>query len=146
MAGTALAIRLYDIDHGRRPEQLSALVPKYLPVVPVDPFSAQSWSIRYRPDIERPLLYSVGYDGQDDDGTVIILKDGRRDREEKDDIVFYLEGKPGPEPDGNSSSLLKTRENDRDGKNGQGEPDKNQAGKSQPQAGQTDRKPKRPAS
>ena len=38
MAALALAIRLYQLDHGARPAQLEELVPAYLPAVPRDPF------------------------------------------------------------------------------------------------------------
>ncbi|MBN1343619.1 MAG: hypothetical protein JXQ73_13105 [Phycisphaerae bacterium] len=36
-AAVALAIRLYEVDHGRRPKRLEELVPGYLPEIPLDP-------------------------------------------------------------------------------------------------------------
>ncbi len=36
-AAIALAVRLYELDHGRRPETLADLVPNYLPEVPIAP-------------------------------------------------------------------------------------------------------------
>ena len=33
----ALAVRLYELDHGWRPEKLADLVPDYLPEVPIAP-------------------------------------------------------------------------------------------------------------
>ena len=60
MAATALAIRLYEIDHGHRPATLSKLVPKYLMAVPCDPFAADDCEIGYTPNREKPYLYSVG--------------------------------------------------------------------------------------
>ncbi len=50
MAATALAIRLYVTDHGRRPASLAELVPRYLPAVPEDPFE-------YPP---QPITWSEG--------------------------------------------------------------------------------------
>ncbi|MFA0747150.1 MAG: hypothetical protein EORIYHIE_001019, partial [Candidatus Fervidibacter sp.] len=34
----AVALRLYRHEHGRYPETLEELVPKYLPSLPIDPF------------------------------------------------------------------------------------------------------------
>ena len=70
----ALAVRLYQADHaGRLPPSLDDLVPRYLPHVPADPFSAARRPIGYAvipaalPDgRDRPLVYSVGLDGSDD--------------------------------------------------------------------------------
>jgi hypothetical protein len=67
-AATALAIRLYALDHaGRLPRDLNALVPDYLPQLPADPFTPDNLPLTYRtaPD---PILYSVGADGIDDGG------------------------------------------------------------------------------
>ena len=77
MAATAVAIRLYEWDHGRRPATLDELVPKYLPAVPADPFTADGSPIRYLPEAERPLLYSVGRNSVDEEGTVRIRLDRR---------------------------------------------------------------------
>ena len=37
----AVALRRYQIDHGHYPEALSALVPAYLSVLPIDPLTGQ---------------------------------------------------------------------------------------------------------
>lgn len=66
LAATAVAIRLYQVDHGRRPATLDELVPEYLPAVPIDPFTANGSPIRYLPDGTPPRLYSIGEDGVDD--------------------------------------------------------------------------------
>ena len=68
MAAIALAIRLYELDHGERPAALALLVPDYLPAVPVDPFSPDSGPIRYIRDLDPPILYSVYRDGEDNKG------------------------------------------------------------------------------
>ncbi len=69
MAATALAIRLYEIDHGRRPGKLADLVPDYLDAVPDDPFAKSGTPIGYLPNAPRPLLYSIGANGIDEHGT-----------------------------------------------------------------------------
>jgi len=68
MAATALAIRLYQLDHdGQRPRELAELVPDYLPSLPMDPF-ADGKPIGYRPDADPPYLYTVFEDGVDQGG------------------------------------------------------------------------------
>jgi hypothetical protein len=77
LSAAALAIRLYQADHaGRFPPSLEALVPAYLPFLPVDPFDPNGKPLRYvilpgalpgRGD--RQLVYSVGMDGTDDTAT-----------------------------------------------------------------------------
>ena len=68
MAAIALAIRLYEIDHGQRPADLALLVPDYLPAVPVDPFAPDSAPLRHIRDLEPPILYTVWKDGEDNRG------------------------------------------------------------------------------
>jgi len=68
MAALALAIRLYEIDHGHRPEKLTELVPEYLPEVPKDPFAADNRPMSYLPAGKYPVLYSVGLNGIDEGG------------------------------------------------------------------------------
>jgi hypothetical protein len=60
MAAVALAIRLYELDHGSLPEQLEQLVPGYLAAIPRDPFAEDSGRIKYRPTASLPVLYSIG--------------------------------------------------------------------------------------
>jgi len=91
MAATALASRLYEIDHGRRPASLDQLVPDYLPEVPVDPFVPDGRSIAYRPGAPKPVLYSIGPDGIDDGGEYELNQSGAIDWEVKDQ-VFFLNG------------------------------------------------------
>lgn len=49
MAAVRLAIRLYEVDRGARPERLAELVADYLPAVPVDPFFEDGRPIGYEP-------------------------------------------------------------------------------------------------
>lgn len=55
LAATALALRLYEADHGRLPDKLTALVPDYLPALPKDPFDPKGGPIRYMPEGATPL-------------------------------------------------------------------------------------------
>ena len=56
-------------DHdGRFPANLDALVPEYLPAVPLDPLAANDRPLTYVPGEPRPCVYSVGSDGRDDGG------------------------------------------------------------------------------
>ncbi len=91
MAALAVAIRLYVEDHGERPPELTLLVPRYLPELPRDPFSPAERSFVYLPEADRPCLYSVGLDGVDNQGQVVIPTDGPFDGEGSD-IPLYLEG------------------------------------------------------
>jgi len=97
MAATALAIRLYELDHGRRPDKLADLVDRYLPAVPGDPFDP-SRKISYLPKAKRPLLYCVSENGIDDGG-----KYAENSRSISDwfrhDWPFFLDGdRPGMAP------------------------------------------------
>jgi hypothetical protein len=63
-----LAIRLYQHETGRLPRDLQQLVPEYLPSVPIDPHSGQP--VIYRQATHGSfVLYSVGFDGQNNGGT-----------------------------------------------------------------------------
>ena len=99
-AATAIAIKLFEADHGKRPDTLDQLVPEYIPAIPVDPFSPTGEPIRYNaqgvtPWVENeewlndeqreqlyqasvrpyPVLYSVGEDGTDDLGQWLSLNE-----------------------------------------------------------------------
>jgi len=87
MAAIALAIRMYELDHDRRPERLEALVPDYLPNVPRDPFAPDQREIGYDPTAERAILFSVNLDAVDKQaarriGTRVGAKD----------LSFFLDG------------------------------------------------------
>jgi hypothetical protein len=60
-----LAERVYRLEHGKPPPSAAALVPRYLPAVPADPFAPHPLTLKPRPG--RALIYSRGPD-QDDDG------------------------------------------------------------------------------
>ena len=98
MAAIALAMRLYELDHGRRPRELAQLVPDYLPAVPIDPMAAGDRPISYLPDAQQPILYSIGENGKDDGGAYFVNEQGYVQRE-KSDLVFFLDGQR-PQPVG----------------------------------------------
>lgn len=82
MAAVSLAAQLYRADHRRWPASLDALVPGYLPRVPIDPLAEGNRPLGYllvqngRPDGDaRPIVYSVGPDGKDATGTSPALPD-----------------------------------------------------------------------
>lgn len=81
MAGLALALRLYEIDHGQLPGALDALVPGYLATLPADPFRPAGQTFGYLPHADEPRLYTIGVDGIDDGG-VYEIKRGKFDRDE----------------------------------------------------------------
>jgi hypothetical protein len=91
LAGTALAIRLYELDHGRRPETLQHLMPGYLPRVPEDRFTTDHSAISYKPNASPPVLYSIGVNGVDDMG-LHSCDDLPRDYTRPGDMVFFLDG------------------------------------------------------
>lgn len=78
----AFALAWYQRDHGRYPEKLDALAPKYLPQIPQDVFAGKS--LVYRPTKKGYLLYSVGVNGKDDGGR------GYDDDPPGDDLVVRM--------------------------------------------------------
>lgn len=87
----ALAVRLFELDHGKRPATLSELVPQYLEAVPLDPLAGDNREIGYLPDAPKPILYCVGLDGVDDHGEYKLHPNGSLDRHGKD-VPFFLNG------------------------------------------------------
>jgi len=62
----SLALHMFWQEHGRYPETLSDLVPRYLPTVPKDPFDGKP--LRYRRDKNGFRVWSIGTDLKDDGG------------------------------------------------------------------------------
>jgi hypothetical protein len=71
----AVALELYRRRAGFWPASLESLVPDLLPMVPPDRFDGNP--LRYRLVDGRPLVYSVGSDGNDDQGRAPRNKAGR---------------------------------------------------------------------
>ena len=65
-AQTAIAVLRYRLKYRQLPENLETIVPEYMAVVPVDPFDGEP--IRYILNDKGFIVYSVGDDGQDNDG------------------------------------------------------------------------------
>lgn len=128
MAGTALAIQLYVLDHGRRPETLAQLLPDYVAEVPRDPFSAEGAVLLYRPDASPPVLYSVGMDGKDNVGVQTLRSGGRIDLD-RSDLPFFLDGKVGKPAD---SSSTQTRSNNQNAQDDGGQTNDNHSGQYDP--------------
>ncbi len=64
---TAVALKRFQLKHGKLPETLAELAPEFLPTEPIDPYDGKP--LRYRPNLDGTyLLYSVGEDGKDDGG------------------------------------------------------------------------------
>ncbi|MFV1969255.1 MAG: hypothetical protein ACC628_27860, partial [Pirellulaceae bacterium] len=64
-----LALQAFQQERGAYPEHLDELVPRVLPQVPRDPFAAAGQPLTYRRTDNGYLLYSWGYDRDDDGGT-----------------------------------------------------------------------------
>lgn len=103
MAAIALAIRLYQVDHGTRPTELAELVPKYLTTLPLDPFAINGATFVYKPLAPRPLLYSVGPNGADDGGRKVKNVSGARG-----DIPFFLAPESSADTNSEDGSSLET--------------------------------------
>lgn len=64
---TAIALKRYQIKEGSYPTNLNALVPEFLPSVPLDPMDGKP--LRYRLKTDGTfLLYSIADNGTDDGG------------------------------------------------------------------------------
>jgi hypothetical protein len=86
-AQTALAIQRYRLANSRLPDQLSDLVPKFLPAVLTDPFDGKP--LRYKKLAKVYIVYSVGEDTVDNGGAE---KNGKGvSYVEGSDITFTVE-------------------------------------------------------
>lgn len=63
---TTIALAHYHADHQRYPQTLAELLPDYLPALPIDPVDGQP--LRYLLTPQGPILYSLGFDKDDDQG------------------------------------------------------------------------------
>ena len=100
MAILACALERYRLDEGRYPEELSALVPRFVAVLPHDIINGQPLKYR-RTENGRFILYSVGWNEKDDGGRVATNKDNHQDIQQGDWVWQYPEGicsDPGTPP------------------------------------------------
>jgi hypothetical protein len=71
----ALALKRFQLQHGKLPATLDELTPQFLASVPVDPYDGRP--LRYRLNADGTwLLYSVGEDGVDDGGDATSTASG----------------------------------------------------------------------
>ncbi len=127
VAGTAVAIRLYEVDHGQRPESLAELVPDYLPHMLEDPFTEDGQALRYLPNAAHPVVYSIDANRVDDGGRAA---NQRRDG----DIAFFLDGwreKDGEEEKVSPTST-QTGEDQKQIDGDEGEADEDNPGEEEP--------------
>jgi len=68
---TMLALRAYRLEKGHYPANLKELAPEYLKTVPIDPFDGTQ-PLRYNLQGKKYLLWSIGSDGVDNQGTPVI--------------------------------------------------------------------------
>jgi hypothetical protein len=66
---TDLAVRAYQLKYLKLPENIHGVVPEFLPAVPKDPFG--NGPMVYRKVEGGYVVYSVGPDGDDDDGRAV---------------------------------------------------------------------------
>ncbi len=90
---TAGALERYRLAHGKYPETLDALVPKFLPKLPNDPFKGQPLHYRLG-DNGRFELYSIGWNEVDDHGTVALNPGGSVNLDHGDIVWQYPDGTP----------------------------------------------------
>ncbi len=83
----AFALAIHHREHARYPKTLAELAPKYLAEVPLDLFAGKP--LIYRPSGKGYLLYSLGPNGQDDQGRT------RDDEPAGDDLAVRM---PLPQP------------------------------------------------
>lgn len=83
LARVAIAMERYRLAHGECPETLDELEPKFMEQVPRDIINGQP--LHYHREANGQfVLYSIGWDGKDDGGTVALRKGGGVDWENGD--------------------------------------------------------------
>jgi hypothetical protein len=63
-----IALRKYRLDTGEFPQRLNDLVPNFMSTLPTDPYDVKGGPLCYSRTADGFLLYSVGYDRDDDGG------------------------------------------------------------------------------
>jgi len=82
-AAIACALERYRLAHGQFPETLDALAPQFMAKLPHDIINGQPLHYRRTADGQF-TLYSVGWNQKDDNGTLVLDKDGQVDQEQGD--------------------------------------------------------------
>lgn len=88
-AATGVAALRFHQTEGRWPHTLEELAPKWIAVVPKDPFTGKP--LKMLADDEGLVVYSVGLDGKDDSANEMIeMEDDRPIHTGKPDVVFRV--------------------------------------------------------
>ena len=87
LAMTACALERYKMENKQYPKELSALAPKFLAAVPMDPFDGKPLSYKLEADGSF-ILYSIGPDQMDQGGLVVLNKPGTALDPENGDLVW----------------------------------------------------------
>lgn len=74
---TGLALLRHKLAHGAYPASLAEIDPEFLGEIPVDPFTGQP--LVYRPEADGFVLYSLGKNFRDDNGTIESIDSRRSD-------------------------------------------------------------------
>lgn len=92
LARLAVGLERYRLAHGNYPDSLAPLAPQFIAEIPHDIINGQPLHYR-REGNGRFILYSVGWNQTDDDGTVVLDKKGESVDKEKGDWVWrYPQG------------------------------------------------------
>lgn len=89
VARVAVAVERYRLATGRLPQNLADLVPTYLETVPIDPFDGQP--LRYKRRDPGYVVYSIGPDETDDNGTEYQGKPRGQREDLPYDVTFIVE-------------------------------------------------------
>lgn len=73
-----VALELYRREHGAWPASLDTLAPRWMPAVPIDRITGHA--LRYKVVADRPIVYSVGNDLDDDGGRPLLDSLGQESR------------------------------------------------------------------
>ena len=92
LARVAIALERYRLAHGKYPETLDALAPQFMAKLPHDVINGQPLKYR-RTDDASFVLYSVGWNEQDDGGTVALYKSGKNIKWKEGDWVWRYPAK-----------------------------------------------------
>jgi Tfp pilus assembly protein PilE len=87
LAMTACALERYRLENQTYPKDLASLTPKFLNKIPLDVFSGAP--LKYQPREDGTfVLYSVGLNGVDDGGTVVLRKGTTGVDSDQGDLVW----------------------------------------------------------
>lgn len=90
LARVAIALERYRLAHGNYPDSLDAIAPQFMEKVPNDVIGGEP--LHYRRTDNSFILYSVGWNGQDDGGVTVQSKAGVVNWE-KGDLVWKYPAK-----------------------------------------------------